>query len=246
MPLKDIEKRREYWRIKAREYRKNKVGYKEKAREYGKKYRLENKLRIQEVQKKWCQKNKLHLKEYRENNKDIIKEKWRTWYYEKGGAEAQRIYCRYKMTPETKEKISLRKKRYYKINKEKMNERRKNWDRERRSTNPVHVLKGNIKNYLNHVLRKEKIAKEERTRGYVGCSFEKLRNHIEKQFKPGMSWENRAEWHIDHITPVSYFVKNFDFTDIKIQKKCFHYTNLQPLWAYENLRKGSKLGVSNA
>ena len=244
MPLKDIEKRREYWRIKAREYRKNKVGYKEKAREYGKKYRLENKLRIQEVQKKWCQKNKLHLKEYRENNKDIIKEKWRTWYYEKGGAEAQRIYCRYKMTPETKEKISLRKKRYYKINKEKMNERRKNWDRERRSTNPVHVLKGNIKNYLNHVLRKEKIAKEERTRGYVGCSFEKLRNHIEKQFKPGMSWENRAEWHIDHITPVSYFVKNFDFTDIKIQKKCFHYTNLQPLWACENLSKGTKIGVN--
>ena len=246
MPLKDIEKRREYWRIKAREYRKNKVGYKEKAHEYGKKYRLENKPRIQEVQKKWCQKNKLHLKEYRENNKDIIREKWRTWYYEKGGAEAQRIYCRYKMTPETKEKISLRKKRYYKINKEKINERRKNWDRERRATNPVHVLKGNIKNYLNHVLRKEKIAKEERTRGYVGCSFEKLRNHIEKQFKPGMNWENRAEWHIDHITPVSYFVKNFDFTDIKIQKKCFHYTNLKPLWACENLSKGSKLGVSNA
>ena len=246
MPLKDIEKRREYWRIKAREYRKNKVGYKEKAHEYGKKYRLENKMRIQEVQKKWCQKNKLHLKEYRENNKDKLREKWRTWYYEKGGAEAQRIYCRYKMTPKTKEKISLRKKRYYKINKEKMNERRKNWDRERRATNPVHVLKGNIKNYLNHVLRKEKIAKEERTRGYVGCSFEKLRNHIEKQFKPGMSWENRAEWHIDHITPVSYFVKNFDFTDIKIQKKCFHYTNLQPLWACENLSKGTKIGVSNA
>ena len=245
MPLKDIEKRREYWRIKAREYRKNKVGYKEKAREYGKKYRLENKLRIQEVQKKWCQKNKLHLKEYRENNKYKLREKQRTWYHEKGGAEIQRIYCRYKMTPETKEKISLRKKRYYKMNKEKMNERRKNWDRERRATNPVHVLKGNIKNYLNHVLRKEKIAKEERTRSYVGCSFKKLRNHIEKQFKPGMSWENRAEWHIDHITPVSYFVKNFDFTDIKIQKKCFHYTNLQPLWAYENLRKGSKLGVSN-
>ena len=245
MPLKDIEKRREYWRIKAREYRKNKVGYKEKAREYGKKYRLENKLRIQEVQKKWCQKNKLHLKECRENNKDRLREKWRTWYYEKGGAEAQRIYCRYKMTPETKEKISLRKKRYYKMNKEKIIAYGVNREREQWTTNPVHRIKSNIKNYLNHVLRKEKIAKEERTRGYVGCSFEKLRNHIEKQFKPGMNWENRAEWHIDHITPVSYFVKNFDFTDIKIQKKCFHYTNLQPLWAYENLRKGSKLGVSN-
>ena len=243
--MDNIEKRRERDRIYSREYRKNKVGYKEKAHEYGKKYRLENKPRIQEVQKKWCQKNKLYLKEYRENNKDKLREKWKIWYYEKGGAETQRMYCRYKMTPETKEKISLRKKRYYKMNKEKIIAYGVNREREQWTTNPVHRIKSNIKNYLNHVLRKEKIAKEERTRGYVGCSFEKLRNHIEKQFRPGMSWENRAEWHIDHITPVSYFVKNFDFTDIKIQKKCFHYTNLQPLWAYENLSKGTKIGVIN-
>tara|TARA_R100001244_G_scaffold83360_1_gene64356 strand:- start:35 stop:775 length:741 start_codon:yes stop_codon:yes gene_type:complete len=245
MPSKDIEKRREYWRIKSRKYRKNKVGYKEKAREYGKKYRQENELYFKEYNKKWSQENKLHLKEYRENNKDKLREKRRIWYYEKGGAEAQRIYCRYKMTPETIEKISLRKKEYYKINREKILAYGVNRAREQRASNPAYRIKGNIKNYLNHVLRKEKIAKEERTRDYVGCSFEELKNHLEKQFKPGMNWENRAEWHIDHITPVDYFVKNFDFTDIKIQKKCFHYTNLQPLWARENLSKGKKIGVSN-
>ena len=95
--------------------------------------------------------------------------------------------------------------------------------------------------WFTHELKKQKITKRERTLDYVGCSFEDLKNHLEKQFQPGMSWENRVEWHIDHIVPVNYFIKNFDFTDINVQKKCFHYTNLRPLWKSDNLSKGSKI-----
>ena len=69
----------------------------------------------------------------------------------------------------------------------------------------------------------------------LGCTIEELRSHIAAKFQPGMSWENyRYEvWHIDHIKPVAFF----DMTDPEQQRACFHYTNLQPLWAADNFRK---------
>lgn len=71
----------------------------------------------------------------------------------------------------------------------------------------------------------------------IGCNIDKLRSHLQSKFKDGMSWENREKWHIDHIIPCS----RFDLTDIEQQKICFHYSNLQPLWAKENLSKGNKI-----
>jgi hypothetical protein len=73
----------------------------------------------------------------------------------------------------------------------------------------------------------------------LGCTVLDARCHLEKQFKEGMSWENHGKygWHIDHIIPCA----SFDLTDLEQQKKCFHYTNLQPLWANENLSKGAKI-----
>ena len=73
----------------------------------------------------------------------------------------------------------------------------------------------------------------------VGCSVTELKIHLEKQFTKGMTWKNYGfyGWHIDHIIPCS----SFDMTDPEQQKQCFHYTNLQPLWAEDNLRKGDKI-----
>jgi hypothetical protein len=73
----------------------------------------------------------------------------------------------------------------------------------------------------------------------VGCSATELKIHLEKQFTKGMTWKNYGfyGWHIDHIIPCS----SFDMTDPKQQKQCFHYTNLQPLWAEDNLRKSDKI-----
>lgn len=70
----------------------------------------------------------------------------------------------------------------------------------------------------------------------LGCSIEELKKHLESQFKDGMSWSNygKTGWHIDHIIPL---VK-FDLTNLEDVKKACHYTNLQPLWAEENLSKG--------
>ena len=72
-----------------------------------------------------------------------------------------------------------------------------------------------------------------RSQELTGTTAEEVRKHLEKQFQPGMTWDNRGQWHIDHIRPCA----SFDLTDPEQQKQCFHYTNLQPLWAEDNLRK---------
>lgn len=65
----------------------------------------------------------------------------------------------------------------------------------------------------------------------LGCSVEECKKYLESKFKPGMTWENHGEWHIDHIRPIASF-------SMKTLPKAFHYKNLQPLWALENLSKG--------
>lgn len=72
----------------------------------------------------------------------------------------------------------------------------------------------------------------------LGCSLAECRKHLEKLWKPGMSWSNcgRGGWHIDHIKPCV----SFDLRDPEQQRACFHFSNLQPLWQWENLSKGPR------
>jgi hypothetical protein len=83
---------------------------------------------------------------------------------------------------------------------------------------------------------KPRLAK--RTTQLIGCSMEYLREYIESKFQRGMTWENHGSgWHIDHIVPCAAF----DFTQPDQILQCFHYTNLQPLWAHENLSKSDRI-----
>ena len=78
--------------------------------------------------------------------------------------------------------------------------------------------------------------KSEHTIKLLGCSIQQLRKHLEKQFRPGMSWQNYGKWHIDHIRPCY----KFDLSKAKEQKLCFNWKNLRPLWAKENLTRKKK------
>lgn len=84
-------------------------------------------------------------------------------------------------------------------------------------------------------LKKQNIDKNNGTMELVGCSKEELIKHLESKFQEGMSWKNWSlnGWHIDHIRPIS----SFDLSDPAQVKECFHFSNLQPLWAIDNLKK---------
>jgi len=105
------------------------------------------------------------------------------------------------------------------------------WDRKReklkRKNNPVFKLSQNLRCRMRCALKG--IIKSDTTFNLVGCSSQFLKEYIESKFLPGMTWENYRMygWHVDHIKPCC----TFNLLDIEEQKKCFHYTNLRPLWS---------------
>jgi hypothetical protein len=76
--------------------------------------------------------------------------------------------------------------------------------------------------------------KSEKTELLLGCNFDFFINYLFINFQDGMSFENHGEWHIDHIVPLAKCKTKEEII------KCCHYTNLQPLWAIDNLKKGAK------
>ena len=73
---------------------------------------------------------------------------------------------------------------------------------------------------------------------HLGYTVDELKTHIEKQFRKGMGWHNRGEWHVDHIVPVASF--QIDSVDSPDFKACFCLANLRPMWGKDNIRKGAK------
>lgn len=123
---------------------------------------------------------------------------------------------------------------YYKNNKPKVREARKTYQKNRIKTDIKYKLIRNLRNRLYYALEKTSWKKNTHFYQYIGCSLEELKLHIEKQFLPNMSWENYGKWHIDHIKALSKAN-----TEQELYSLC-HYTNLQPLWAEDNLSKSNK------
>ena len=98
------------------------------------------------------------------------------------------------------------------------------------------AIVGRLRCRLWYALKAQGVRKTTSTMKLCGCSLDYLKKYLEKQFVDGMTWENRDKWHIDHIRPCC----SFDLTDPEQQKQCFHYSNLQPLWARDNMIKGAK------
>jgi len=104
------------------------------------------------------------------------------------------------------------------------------------NSRPQIKLARNLRTRVYLSLKRQGGIKSKKTMDLVGCDINYLRKHLEEKFEPLMSWDNYGKWHVDHIIPVT----KFDLTDPEQQKICFHYTNLQPLWGSENIRKSNK------
>jgi len=107
----------------------------------------------------------------------------------------------------------------------------------RLKTDPVYRLQCYLRGRVRKAVKAQGTVKAGRTNQIVGCSAAFLKCWLEAQFQEGMSWENYGAWHVDHIRPCA----SFDLTDPAQQRECFHYTNLQPLWAEQNREKSDRL-----
>lgn len=155
---------------------------------------------------------------YRENNKELLSK------------------IKKKYNDKTIKERSVYGKKYHKKNKNKKTQYAKNKRLESINTR----LAGNLRSRLRFAIKNDQ--KVGSAVSDLGCSISELKLHLEKQFyshpktNEKMSWENYGEWHIDHIKPLS----SFELTDRKQFLEACHYTNLQPLWAEDNLSKGAR------
>ena len=95
-------------------------------------------------------------------------------------------------------------------------------------------LKENTKTLVLMSFRAKGWSKTTRTQELLGCSYAEFIEHLQNKFEEGMTLENHGLWHIDHIKPCATATTPEELAQL------FHFTNLQPLWASENLSKGSK------
>ncbi len=218
-----MQDRKEY----LKEYRKKNI---DSLDNYLKKYKEVNKDALKEKNRIYREKHKSRHSAWKEVNKEKIKRQRAEYHLTR--KEFANNYCK-----EWFSKNKDKKKAYIEVNKLKFQKIFNDRRRDRTKTDENFRLINNARSRIREVLKG--IRKNSNTMNLVGCSVESLKQHLEAQFKPGMNWENYnfKGWHVDHIIPCSWF----DFTNPEQQKKCFHYTNLQPLWAKENLSKGARI-----
>jgi len=165
---------------------------------------------------------------YRDNNKEKEHQRVRKWEREnrdsvnarKRKAYAENEHIRINARKATANWVSN--------NKERVSENFKNW----RKANPEQMFTRKTLERIENNWRGSREKMEKR----LDYTWYELKSHIESQFKEGMSWENRSEWHIDHIKPIKIFLDEGE-NDIKIINSL---SNLQPLWAFENKSKSAK------
>ncbi len=134
---------------------------------------------------------------------------------------------------ENKEKVALRKKKWKEQNRERLIIQRREYKARKRIEDPLFKLKENLRRRISKSLNVSHWKKDTSTKIMLGCEYQELFNHLEKQFTEGMNWDNQGQWHIDHIKPLSLATTQEELVEL-----C-HYTNLQPLWAIDNIKKGN-------
>lgn len=177
---------------------------------------------------------------WRDDNREWVRERYRKWARknpEKMKKKSQNRYSKNKDNPEFRAKVIAWRRVWREKNREEVRKYSRRWNREKYRSDTNFRLRSLLRHRLWTALS-ETVKTGSAIRD-LGCSVDELKAHIEDQFQPGMTWDNWTidGWHIDHIKPLS----SFDLADRKQLKEACHYSNLQPLWAEDNLRKSASL-----
>ena len=190
-------------------------------RGYSLAYRLRDPKKWADRQRRYYTKNQGRLSEY--------KKEWAAEHQEELSA------ARKKYHQQNRGRITSRMLAWVHNNRDRRNATMREYRAKRSASDPGFRMRHILATRLCGLLR-FKGTKSASTLSLLGCSIEELKRHLQLQFRPGMSWDNYGEWHIDHKRPCA----SFDLADPEQQRACFNFSNLQPLWAVDNMRKGAK------
>ena len=237
---------REANKEKIKDYSKNyNEVNKDKKKAQRKYYREINKQTLNDKQKAYNKVNKDKIKAYQKTYFEANKDKVRLQKKAYHKVNRDKVLLRNKDYYEANRyKIKLQKKAYQEVNKDKIKaykeankDKINSYFKNRKKTNIQYKLSCNLRNRLNSAInRNQKAGSAVKD---LGCTIPELKTYLESKFQPGMSWDNWTfdGWHIDHIKPLA----SFDLTDRNQLLEACHYTNLQPLWATDNLSKRDKI-----
>jgi hypothetical protein len=178
----------------------------------------------------------LYNKEYRSKNKEYLRKKSKEFskkYYEDNKEKINNKIKLYRI--KNKEKCKEYQRNYNIKNREKINKQSREGSKRRRNSSPQIKMVSNLRYRFKELLKGTGIRKHAKTLSLFGCYAPELKQYLESKFLPTMTWENYGKlWQIDHIIPCNYF----DLTKEEEQRKCFHYTNLQPLFTVTTIIDG--------
>ena len=212
---------------------------KEKKKAYNAAYRVANKDKLAALKAACYAANKEKIKAYNAAycvaNKDKLAAQRAAYHVANKDKIAERKAAYYAAN---KDKILAQWAAYSASNKDKIAARMALYTKKRMQNDHVFRLTHNLRSRFKQLLKTASHGGSNRFTGLIGCTTAQLKQHLEMQFKRGMTWQNYGTyWHVDHIIPCAAF----DQLDMNQRKLCWHYTNLQPLKAKENLSKNKKI-----
>lgn len=179
--------------------------------------RHQAKYRKTETYRKWLKKHLTSPISKEKRRAYFTTERYKEWRKAYHKTKRMRRYTKeYRQTPAYKKRMSK-------------------YARDRMAKDPLFKLQGKLRGRLASIVRQGACRPASALR-LVGCTLPELKAHLESSFAPGMGWGNwgRRGWHVDHVRPLV----SFDLTQQEEVRKAMHYSNLQPLWAVDNLKKG--------
>ena len=164
---------------------------------------------------------KIADKKWRDGNKDYLSDKHKKWY------------------SENKDRWNEYIKEYREKNVEKVKKIKRDYERNRKASDPLYKLISNFRTAIYQVLKESNVEKNKHYFEVLQYTPESLIKHLESQFKNNMNWDNYGEWHVDHKLPITSF--NIQEMGDEEFMRCWSLENLQPMWGTDNISKSNKI-----